>query len=836
MSRSELLLRGRHACRGVILHPELTGEKEARARVLSAWTEGVRLYQLPEGPWLLRFAAVLELRGDHADGVLVVDAPGGGLSAAPSVDADDDEVVYWWGGELRRANVGTLDRLDPSEWLEIPDRVEVLTTPTVNVSARVVEMDAATEPDLRSGAGVSGRSARSKRVAQELAQRQMAERRRGPVTSTPGGGRGKQRRGNDALAKLLLRSPANGVIGRRHQRYLADLESKFTRGDFGEALRHAIPLGGAGGGGLSLRLPTRRNDLRLSGGQTGGGSLPYGPTVHEHLRAVYQDAAKQLEQSGRIDEAAFVLAELLHSPMECVGLLERHGRHRTAAELAEARNLDAALVVRLWWLAGERDRAILMARRTNAFAQVIKHLDGVDPAAATAFRLLWVDQLERSGSYFAAISVGWPDPEIRPALVNVIRRGIELDNEWSLGMRVFRVALQPSADNRDDLVAELFDVRYGESARSFAADALVQAEVPDAVMDREVCSAALRTFVARRVQVKSFQSAVHRIRSRADALLTADLPPAARHPRPSGQIEVPSLPDGARAVLDVVPLQGGRSLVALGEAGLRLLTADGRTAAEWSEPCHRLVASDHDTSVLVLAQRSSVVYARVLDLVTRQMRPYGRVETDLWAKSFDGATWVTRDADGRLVFWDMLAEAPTVAWRELSTGQVCHRIERSTGWLGAIVACAPGGYFTQPRTEVWRWELPRRRLGVRRMVAAVDGWTDVHVLANATSIWERSNLAPLSMNERGDTAERPWLPPSATVRVSGGAVGVLVAGSLRVFDLDRSLDRAQVVWADAGEVSLRAHRNLVAMWNRAGGVATVDLDAVEVASGFAMPA
>ena len=69
------------------------------------------------------------------------------------------------------------------------------------------------------------------------------------------------------------------------------------------------------------------------------------------MRELYARTAKQLEQAGRIDDAAFVYFELLHDNLAGVALLERHRRYATAAEIAEARELDPALVVRLWFVA-----------------------------------------------------------------------------------------------------------------------------------------------------------------------------------------------------------------------------------------------------------------------------------------------------------------------------------------------------------------------------------------------------------------------------------------------------------------------------------------------------
>ena len=56
-----------------------------------------------------------------------------------------------------------------------------------------------------------------------------------------------------------------------------------------------------------------------------------------YLYQLYHASYKRLEAQNRIEEAAFVLAELLHANEQAVALLERHGKLKLAAELAEGR-------------------------------------------------------------------------------------------------------------------------------------------------------------------------------------------------------------------------------------------------------------------------------------------------------------------------------------------------------------------------------------------------------------------------------------------------------------------------------------------------------------------
>ena len=70
---------------------------------------------------------------------------------------------------------------------------------------------------------------------------------------------------------------------------------------------------------------------------------------------------------------------------------------------------------------------------------------------------------------------------------------------------------------------------------------------------------------------------------------------------------------GAFAVSDAAYLPGGRCVVALGEAGVRLLSRDGRTVAHFDQPATDIVPR-LTTARLVLRQlRASDFDARLLN-------------------------------------------------------------------------------------------------------------------------------------------------------------------------------------------------------------------------------
>lgn len=234
---------------------------------------------------------------------------------------------------------------------------------------------------------------------------------------------------NTAAARLLVWARLASWIGRRQADYLEKTLSMFDSGDLDDALRHAIPLGTGSDKPkpLALNVPTPRADLSIHTTQSEASStLGFGENVYEALRRRYRKAVEQLEKQGRIKEAAFVLAELLGASEEAVSFLEKHGEYKLAAELAEGRNLDPAMVVRQWILAGNRDRAVLIARQTGAFAAAIARLEPAHPEQAAVLRVLWANQLAASGAYGAAVQTIWPVEGARHLARDWIDRGIAI--------------------------------------------------------------------------------------------------------------------------------------------------------------------------------------------------------------------------------------------------------------------------------------------------------------------------------------------------------------------------------------------------------------------------
>lgn len=507
--------------------------------------------------------------------------------------------------------------------------------------------------------------------------------------------------------------------GKQSARYLTDMLDKFERGDLAEALRHAIPLGGqvAPGERLGAGLPTPRTELRISprgAAGAGGSGLVASDDLYAHLRRVYTSAFERLEREGRYEEAAFVLAELLQRSEEAVSFLERHGKLRLAAELAEARGLEPALVVRQWMVADDVDRAIALARQYGVFASALARLERSHPEHARRLRVLWADLCADAGDFERAVEVVWPVVDARPLAVSWIDRAMEVGGVVRARMIARKVELRPEA--YPELRAEVL-ASCTERSAAAALEREVLAQALLAVRSEAAQRLAfplVRALVVDRAAGWSTQSS-RELRTLADfagqRALRGDLPELGRGAAPTSvqhDVHVAARDVGRTPLYDAALLPNGRLLVALGEGGVVWLTPDGRRVAHFDVPAHRLVVSDHGDRALALAPRGEVTRVSKLDLRARGARPWLDLELHGHADTFDGSVWYVLERRA-VVALDLLARRPHAVWRVAADGAPVLVARTATS---LAFAAADG-----KELEVWSYQLPTVTLRGRRRVA-----------------------------------------------------------------------------------------------------------------------
>jgi len=645
-------------------------------------------------------------------------------------------------------------------------------------------------------------------------------------------------------ARLTVASRLSRLLGRRNAAYIQRMIELFEEGDLREALRYAIPLGSEVSEtlrGLPLRLPSPRRDLTLRPeSRSSWPAVHLAPDLHAELQRIYRAAFERLEAQGRVEEAAFLLAEVLQAHEEAVAFLERNGQLWLAAEMAEARDLPAGLVVRQWFLAGDRERAFWIARRSGAFAEAVTRLERTrNQEEAEALRLLWGAGLAEAGDYAAAVDAIWPIPEARHMALEWMDRAIEQGGAPAGRMLARKVTLVPELfeEVRDRALVYLESWRAeGASTRLAFAETLCQG--PKTPAARALARAAVRAMArdSGRFGARMSPARFRQLVSFAeDGALRADapaLPLPGREPwiarEAVWKIEIAGSDVGTRSGFDAAFLPSGLTVVALGEAGVRLISRAGRSVAELDQPAHRLVVSDLGDRAIALARRGAAWRLARIHLASRQADFWCDARFEAFAPDYDGALWLVISPDG-LVAVDATARSFNGPWGAPVQDRKVLALARSSTRCSLVTA--------GEEPESWTYELPALQLrnrqevhtgtrgGVgssRQLAVAPDGavaeqWVSagvLHLKVHGAPLlqvplpgedWEPGELA-LS----GD-----WLVGSA----SGAAAA-------RVFTVHRGTGRvkAEVLLGRAQRVTLHLQGHSLCLTDDRGRVLVLDLE------------
>jgi hypothetical protein len=769
-----LLYRGLVEASAFLFDTRLLGEAEAQRRVLRLWSAGAVVHRLNDG-LLLRLPIPIPVRCDRAPGMPLV-ASEGLLLATPlhkeeraALKPPDGAAVFVRDGKASVQPLAGIAQEDPALWLDVSDwrgeRAQTLgapppppqdAAPTPPFDPRAATGLPPEDPDRAavleairqaaqrpaSGGGGAGGEGGLGELGEQVAGwlGRIAGR---VVDATSGSSDGVSDFAHRMAMRLLTASGMAGVVGRRQAEYLARMMEMFERGDLDQALRHAISLSEMEGKSKLpfLGLPDPRNDLSISMQRASATSdINVSPELYEHLMGLYVEAFHKLESQGRIEEAAFVLAELLEEYDEAIAFLERHNRYKLAGEIAEGHKLPPGLVVRLWFLAGDKKRAIRVARRTGAFADAILRLERDDKEKAMELRLLWAAARATTGDYVGAVEVTlpvlgteWDTPEVRDALTSWMDSAIELGGAAGARMLARKLSLVPEAEaeTREKILALLADENPETAAErlAFASALCAGKATPQAkTLARAAARVLLRDAGESRVRIDS--NAYQRLlRFAGDGPLRADAPAL---PIPERSLSASTEPfsftiatadTGSLPVSDVGMLPDGRCVVGFGEAGARLLTRDGRTVVHWEQPAHRLVMSDQGNAALALAPRGEVWRIGRLDFETRKGAALRDLALRAFAPDYDGSLWfVAFEKD----FLALDATTPSLGslWRLPNLTGGVQSIARSSlqcSFLLFSVGVAdewgrPTGLWT--RLESWTHALPGLFLSERKDLTA----------------------------------------------------------------------------------------------------------------------
>lgn len=644
-------------------------------------------------------------------------------------------------------------------------------------------------------------------------------------------------------ARLKVASTLSAFLGRRHAAYVQRMIEMFEEGDLREALRYAIPLGSEVAEtlkGLPLRIPSPRRNLEVKPDSKPSWTVVhFAPDLYGELQRIYRAAFERLEAQGQVEEAAFVLAEVLNAHEEAVAFLERNGRAWLAAEMAEARNLPPGLLVRQWFLAGDRERAFWIARRTGAFADAVTRLERTrNTEEAEALRLLWAAGLAEAGDYAAAVDTIWPIPEARHMAVEWMDRAIEQGGTSAGRVLARKVTLAPDLfEEVRDRVQGLLESWRAEGASQRLAFAETLCQGPRTPAAQTLARAAVRA-VARdsgrfgaRMSPARFKQLVA---FADDGALKADapaLPLPDREPWIAREglwkIEIAGTDAGTMPAWDIAFLPSGLTAVALGEAGVRLLSRAGRIVADFDQPAHRLVVSDLGDRAIALARRGAASRLARIDLAARQAEFWCDARFEAFAPDYDGALWYVISPDG-LIAVDATSRRFDGPWGVPVQGRVL-TLARSASRCSLVTGGEDPEVLTYEAPALQlrsRLEVPitaRGRVGgARQLAVAPDGSVAEQWVSAAVLQLKLHGAPPVQIPLPGEDWEPGELMLSGDWLV-GSAYG---PSSARVFLVHRGTGRVkgEVVLGRSKRVTLHLQGQTLNLADDRGRILVLDLE------------
>ncbi len=526
------------------------------------------------------------------------------------------------------------------------------------------------------------------------------------------------------LARMAMMSRVSRLLGRRQAAYLRRMIDLFETGQVEEALRHAISLGDEGGSlGQSFGTPSARKELSLSRSIGPGAGIHLGQQMEDYLRRLYRNTFEKLDRAGRVNEAMFVLAELLQSRQEALDYMEKHGRFSEAAELALAWDRPSDVIVRLHCLAGDWRRAVAVARRDGAFANAVLMLEKRWPEPAKRLRLEWADALATQGDWLGAVEAVWPLAEHRDKARAWLASAEAGGGQLAARALVKRAILLPDTlDAYADYLAALRDERERYPERAAVAEALLalKGDRGPATRLARILAPALLADQFDGVGGLSRKEVQNLVALTNDRLLRADLPnqtlpvatptPLRKHAS-FRQLEAP--PAGSRPILDALPLEEGRYLLAFGEAGAAVVDSAGRMLFRMAVPAEKLVLAYNRQLALALASRGEVWRVSRLDLSNRRASDLGVLDFEHFAGEFDGIAWSVAGGS-RIRVLDTARSLQTVLWQVHDLpGSV--RAMSANPRLEQLLIVGDDG-----TPALWRYSLPQRRLMSRDSVEMPD--------------------------------------------------------------------------------------------------------------------
>lgn len=493
--------------------------------------------------------------------------------------------------------------------------------------------------------------------------------------------------------RRLMRGLISRLLKGQQARYMKRMLEMFEDENLENALRYAVPLNTKADGfeKEALGTPDPRKDIsiNLQSRSRGGSSYDFGEQFYQYLQDIYQNAYEKLLRQGDIEQAAFVLAELLGDISGAIDLFEKNGQIQKAAELAEALGTPEQ-AIRLWLKLGNKERVISIAKKFDAYQSAISALENKNMKAESfILRDLYAEDLIARGDYEAAVEALWP---LLPQSKEWINQLIDKSKPLGKLVNVRMLARQTLFEGEENTILEqytkLLPIDLEDEAHQAAHLEFVEFLTSLKTKNTEISLSPIASLLLRR-SLRYILSVPHSrywkinknklnqwIALTKDQVLRSDVISSgqiASHltnslARSNQRDLLPSeiivdFPEG-QSIFDMAKAFDNTFVIALGENGINLIrvnTFGTITIRHFSIPTQKIVISDNGLRALSVYTANTFHVVHVLELDTGRSHFYGNLSLEWFAEQYDGWNWVTYQ-NRRIQVFDMLQNKPTVVW------------------------------------------------------------------------------------------------------------------------------------------------------------------------------
>lgn len=366
------------------------------------------------------------------------DAPAG---EARTSTTETRRLELWWGGRAHRIAVDTLEPLPIASLWEMPRvavhrpavrvRVAASGVPATGAAAegpvhRLAQVSRAEVPIDADGADLlRDMVARLNDAEQRIRFSSILKQAFGRLFSTrtlgeggggqPGAGQGRPQPRQPGLLDNLAgwfrwHTPFGASLRNQFGERLGLVEKLLASGDLDGALRLALKLGRDNPENKPRsrypgQLPGMRARLDFEMSNDSFTAPIFAGSTYYAMRARYLQLAEQLEKDGDFHRAAYIHSQLLGDHRRAVLVLEKGKLFREAAKLAIDSKQEAPLAIRMFFLAGDTEAALALAKRTACFDQLAEESRDKDPAFHAYVVKAWTDMLLATGQPLRALQV-----------------------------------------------------------------------------------------------------------------------------------------------------------------------------------------------------------------------------------------------------------------------------------------------------------------------------------------------------------------------------------------------------------------------------------------------